>query len=370
MKMELTGIQVFWMIMTMNLGMSLVMTITPALQVDSQDAWMSIIVACGIAMLVALLATQTSKLQPALTLVESSQKILGSWLGKLVIVTYIIQWYTIIPIVLRQFSDLAQVMLLQKTPKEAIIALMVLLIVYVTYIGGIEGVGRCSEFLGPIILIMVAVVLVANIFNVHGSQILPVYADSGMLKIVKGAFAPASYLGHSIEYLMLASFVKQQPHKSSYVFWAVLLASFMVLVTTVTIICTIGSTLASTMWYPFFELARKISLFGFIDNFDAVPVVVWIASVFIKLSVYFFVACYGTAKFLNIRNWRNLIWILAPVMFAFALIPQDVSQASTNYLINYWVPIALPINMLGLPLLLLVVGKWRQRRRKNRSRHA
>ncbi|MNR19593.1 Spore germination protein [compost metagenome] len=148
-----------------------------------------------------------------------------------------------------------------------------------------------------------------------------------------------------------------------YTFGAVLTAVFFVLITTTMIILTIGVNLSTNMWYPFFEMIKKISLFGFMDNFDAIPVVIWIASVFVKLAVLLFLMSYGTAQFLHVRNWRNLIWFIAPVMFVFALVPQDVTETSTNYLQRYWVPVAMPVNMLGLPLLLLVAGKWRQRKR-------
>ncbi|MBT2287643.1 endospore germination permease [Paenibacillus albidus] len=370
MKMKLTGIQVFWIIMLMDLGMTLVMTVTPSLQAAKQDSWMSMIVAGCIAMLVALLVTQAAHLYPGQTLIEYSQTILGTWPGKVVILIYLVQWYTIIPIVLRQFSDLVQIMLLQGTPKEAIMLLMVLLIMYATYKGGIEGLGRCSEFLGPIILLMVSLVLIASINNIHLKNLLPVYADSGITGILRGALAPASYLGHSVEYLMFAAFMSQPRKGAPYTFRAVMTATSFVVITTVMIIVTIGVNLSSTMWYPFFEMTKKISLFGFIDNFDAIPVVIWITSVFIKLAVYLFIVSYGTAQFLHVRNWRNMIWFIAPVIFIFALIPQDVTEASNHYLLNYWVPVALPVNMLGLPLLLLIVGKWRQRKRPSPADHA
>lgn len=363
MRMKLTGMQVFWIITIMDLGMTLVMTLNPSLQAAKQDAWISIVMAGGIALLVALLVTQAAHLYPGQTLIEYSQTILGTWFGRAVVVIYLVQWYTIIPIILRQFTDLVQIMLLQGTPKEAVMLLMVFLIVYAVYAGGIEGIGRCSEFLGPIILLMISLVLIASINNVHWKNILPVYADSGMAAILGGALAPASYLGHSVEYLMIASFMSQPRKGTPYTLGAVITATFFVLMTTIMIIFTIGVNLAPSMWYPFFEMTKKISLFGFIDNFDAIPVVVWIASVFIKLAVYLFIASYGTAQFLHIRNWKIMIWFIAPVMFAFALIPQNVTEATKHYLLHYWVPVALPVNMLGLPLLLLVIGKWRQGKR-------
>lgn len=108
-------------------------------------------------------------------------------------------------------------------------------------------------------------------------------------------------------------------------------------------------------------MTQKISLFGFIDNFDAVPVVIWISSVFVKLAVYLFLVSYGTAQFLKVQSWRIMIWFIAPVMFVFALIPQNVIEATTNYLQRYWVPFALPVNMLGLPLLMLIIGSLKKK---------
>jgi spore germination protein KB len=130
--------------------------------------------------------------------------------------------------------------------------------------------------------------------------------------------------------------------------------------TTVMTIMTSGVNLSSKAWYPFFEMTKKISLFGFIDNLDAIPVVVWIASVFVKLAIYLFITSYGTAQFLNVSNWRTMVWFIAPVIFVFSLFPQNVTEATAHYLLNYWVPVALPVNMIGLPLLLLIVGKIKQ----------
>lgn len=253
MNLKISGMQVLWIILSMNLGMTLVMTITPSLQAAKQDAWLSIIAAGCIALLVALLVTAVAKIFPGQNLIDYAPLVFGNWLGKLVIVIYLVQWYTIIPIVLRQFSDLVNIMLLPETPKEFVILLMILLIAYAAYAGGIEGIGRCSEFLGPIILIMVVLVLLANSNNINLKQILPVYADSGFKDILRGSLAPASYLGHSVEYLMFASFLSR-PHKGrAYTISAVLIANLIVLLTTIMIIAVLGVNLSPNMWYPFLK---------------------------------------------------------------------------------------------------------------------
>lgn len=357
--MKVTGMQVFWMIFIMDLGMTLIMTLTPSLQAAKQDVWISIIIAGCIILLATVLVTNASLLHPDQTLIELSQTVLGKWIGKAVIVIYFVQWYTILPIVMRQFVDVIHIMILPSTPKAAVMIIMLLLIVYATYSGGIVSIARCSEILGPIIVLMVIVALISSLNNADLTYLLPVFADSGMTGIITGALPPASYLGHSVEYLMLASFLYQPRKGAPYAYWGVIAATFFVLIAMLMATVTIGTNLAPKMWYPFFEMSRKISLFGFIENFDPLTIVIWVASVFIKLAIYLFITSYGTAQFLNIKNWRVMVWLITPVVMAFAYFPKNVSEATANYLLNYWVPYALPINMIGLPLLLLIVGKIR-----------
>lgn len=359
MKMKVTGMQVFWMIFIMDLGMTLIMTLTPSLQAAKQDVWISILVAGCIILLATVLVTNASLLHPEQNLIQLSQTVLGKWIGKIVVVIYLIQWYTILPIVLRQFVDVIHIMILPETPKSAVMLIMLVLIVYATYSGGIVSIARCSEVLGPIIILMIILVLIASLNNVDLKYLLPVYADSGMMGIINGALPPASYLGHSVEYLMLASFLYQPRKGAPYAYWGVIVATFTVLIAMLMAAVTMGTNLAPKMWYPFFEMSRKISLFGFIENFDPLTIVIWVASVFIKLAIYLFITSYGTAQFLQIKNWRVMVWLIAPVVLVFAYFPKNVSEATASYLLNYWVPVALPVNMIGLPLLLLIVGKIR-----------
>ncbi|WP_339816429.1 GerAB/ArcD/ProY family transporter [Paenibacillus sp. FSL R7-0216] len=358
--MKITGLQLFWMITLMSLGMTMVMTMTPAVSAAKQDMWISVILSGCIVMIITFLATQTSKLYPTQNLIQLSQTILGKWLGKAVILIYFVQWLTILPIVMRQFNDVIQTLILPSTPKWAVILIMLALTIYATYSGGIETIARCSEILGPIAVIMILLILIASINNINLHYLLPVYADSGIAPIIKGSLAPASYLGHSVEYLMLASFLQTPRQGTRYAFAAITTAWIVVLISVTMACATLGVQLSSQMWYPFFEMSRKITMFGFIENLDPLPIVIWVSSVFIKLAIILFITSYGTAQFLNISKWRAMIWFIAPVIMLLSLVPRNINEAVTDYLLNYWIPVALPVNMLGIPLLLLTVGRIRQ----------
>lgn len=357
--MKLSGTQIFWMIAVMDLGMTLLMTMTASIQAARQDAWISMVVAGCIALVIAWLATRVALLHPGQTLVELSRTIMGRWLGTVLVGFYLIQWYTILPIVLRQFTDLIQTLLLIQTPKLPIMVIMILLTVYVTCSGGIEAIGRCSEVLGPLIILMVATVLMANMHNIQFNQILPAFADTGITGIMQGALAPASYLGHAIEFVMLTPFLVNPRKGAAAAIWGAAIPSLLVVLSMAMVVLTVGVSLSAKAWYPFFEMTREITL-GFVENLDALAVVIWISSVFVKLSIYMFVTSYGTAQLLNIKKWKLLLYFIAPVTVAFAFIPANATEATSNYLLNYWVPIVLPVNMIGLPFLLLIVGKLKE----------
>ncbi|MCC3373963.1 endospore germination permease [Cohnella sp. REN36] len=361
--MKITGLQLFWIILIMDVGMTLVMTLTPAVQLARQDLWMSALIAGGFAMLMTWLITNVADLYPGHDLIRISQFVLGKRLGQLVAVVYLVQWYTITPIVLRQFTDVINVMIMPETPKLAIMIVMLLLITYASSSSkGIVSIGRCSEMLGPVIIVMILLVLFASLNNVNVKNLLPVFADSGAAAIFKGALPPASYLGHCVEYLMLATFLYQPEKGKTYVYWAVGIASAIVTIAMTMTITTIGVHMSPRLWYPFFEMTRKISLFGFVENLDPFLIITWVASVFIKLALYMFIIAYGTTELLGIKSWRRLVILNAPIVLLLALLPKNVTQASSNYLQHYWVPIAMPLNMFVLPLVLLVVGKLKRNR--------
>lgn len=360
-SMKISNVQMFWLMASMEIGMTLLLTISPAIRDAKQDAWISMLVAAGVALLITFIVTRLSLLYPNQTLIQFSQTILGKWLGKAIVIPFLVMWYTVLGIVLRQSSDFIHLVLFRRTPLWAVIILALILLVYTTYLGGIEGVGRCSEFLGPIIVLGLTAVLVLCYQNMHWTRMLPVYQDSGGIAILKGAVSPISFLGESVMISMLVAFMSKPQDVLPRVMWAVGLTCAFLLASTLGVILTFGS-LASKMWYPFFDMARYVSVMEFIQNIDSVIVVVWLCSVFIKLSLYMFITSYGTAQWLGVKNWRKLVWFVSPIVLILALLPENVDMSSTDYPTKFWVPYVLPVNIVGIPLLLWIVGAIRKKR--------
>ena len=90
---------------------------------------------------------------------------------------------------------------------------------------------------------------------------------------------------------------------------------------------------------------------------------IWIVGAFVKISVFYYVAALGTAQWLNLSDYRSVVWPLGILIveFSFWSLPNTMELARYNIGV---VPfIGLLIQMI-IPLFLLVIAVVRKRKRK------
>lgn len=361
-SMKISGRQIFWMMFTFEVGQSLLLVIPATIRTAKQDAWISILIAGGIGVALTFLATTLGSLYPKQTLIEFSQTILGKWLGKLLLIPYFFGWYMIIWITVREFGEFIIIALFHNTPLWVIVLTAMLLLIFIIYQGGVEGIGRLSEIIGPIVLLMITFVIILNIGNMNLDYMRPIYHDSGWLPILKGSYTPvAAFFGEAVMMMMFVFFMDKPEQASSRAMWGVGLAVFMVTIGTLAVILTFGPNLSSSFLYPVYDLSRYISVMEFIQNVDILIVIIWFFSIFVKLALYMFIACYGTAQIFHLKDWRKVALVLAPISFIIAVSVKNIQTFTHYYYIFFVIPIAFPVYELGIPLLLLVVGKIRRK---------
>lgn len=89
------------------------------------------------------------------------------------------------------------------------------------------------------------------------------------------------------------------------------MVSFIIMLNTLEVITVFGSGLASRLWYPYFEMVRYISALEFLQNVEIFLTVIWMLSVFIKLSTFLFVTSHGIGQLFHLKDWRKVIWFIA-----------------------------------------------------------
>ncbi|WP_066288174.1 GerAB/ArcD/ProY family transporter [Bacillus sp. FJAT-29937] len=359
--MKINGLQIFWIIFTFQTGNMLLLALNPTIIDAKQDAWISMLIAIILGIVIVLIATTVALFYPKQTLIEFCKQILGKWIGTTVLFCYFIQWYSVIGNILGEFAQFTITILLPRTPAWSLMITMLIVIIYVTNIGGIEGIARCSEVFGPLVLIMVISLITLTIPDLDFRKIFPIYSQNGYIQIIKGSFSPLSFIGESVIMMMLIAFMDEPKKGPSRAIWGLVLSGFLVTTATINVLMVFGPQISQKLLFPAIDMVRFISIMDFIQNLEIIAVLIWILSVFIKLSVYFFAASYGTAQLLKIKDWKKAIWFVAIVTFALAIFQPTITLFGVEYVKKYWVKYVLPINMVAIPILLLIVGGIRKR---------
>ncbi|WP_394238656.1 endospore germination permease [Niallia oryzisoli] len=365
--MKITGLQIYWIMVSILVGNTLLITVSPAIKAAKQDVWISFLLAGLGGVLLVFLAAKTALLHPKHTLIEYGKLIFGKWIGTFLAILYLVYWYSVIGDILGEFSEFVNIILLPRTPPWVLFLTILLLMIYIAYLGGIEGVARCSEVFGPIILVSFLFLIFFTLPNLQMAHVLPVYSDTGLYPIVKGSLYPLSFLGESVFMLMLISFMDQPEQGTRRAVWGVFSAAVLLNISALFVILVFGPEVAANLKYSAFEMIRFINVMNFIQNLEILAVLIWILSLFVKLSLYFFMAAYGTAQLFHIKDWKKLIVLVACLSFILATIFSNYSLYGMEYMEYFWLPFVLSLNMAGIPLLLWIVGSFRKKRAASKA---
>lgn len=358
--MKISNWQIFWLLLTVEISMTIWLTISPAIRAANQDAWLSLLVGGVIGIISTFIVVKVSFRHAKMTIVEFSQFLLGKWLGRFISLLYFISWFTVASVILRDASDSIQSVLFHNTPGWVISLFFVVAMSYINYKGSVEGIARFSEIVGPLFILGIIITLFLNITNIHLRLLLPIYADTGATKILKGSLTNASFLGESILIMMIFPFLKKPDRAMKPILLAILLPSLIGVITAAMIVSTFGVELGGEIHYPYFSMVRFIAFLEFVQNMDVWIIFVWIFAVFVKMSLYLFVNSYGIAQLLHITKWKRFIVPIAGSILFLSLLPGNAVYAM-EYANQVWIKYVFPINIIALPLLFFVVGRIRRK---------
>ncbi|MFD1673746.1 GerAB/ArcD/ProY family transporter [Alicyclobacillus fodiniaquatilis] len=361
--MKISAPQLFWLMFIGLSSLSIWLVISPTIEIAKQDAWVSILIAILVGMFCSVVMLTLSLLFPNQTMIEYSRDIVGSTFGTIISILYLLSWCITDAITLRGILDLIHRILFNRTPVFMLVILIMVLVAYLTFRGGIEGIARFSEVVGPIILFAFFITFVLDLPSTKWGALLPVMTDNGLPAILKGASSFTSAFGVSFGLLALVPFMGEQKKVVKPAISGLSLASVVILLSTFMVIATFGPHLAAVLLDPYFSMVRFISLYTCIRNIDSVIVFIAIFGAFILVSLYFFLTCYGIGQLFRIQSWRRTIWFLGPIECIIAILPSSDTFSWFWYPQHVWLNYMFPVDILVLPLLLLLIAKiklWRK----------
>lgn len=353
--------QVFWMLLITQIVTTALLAFRTTIQISKQDAWMSVLIGGIIGLIMTLCILQAGLQNADRTIIMTLQKLIGKWAMRAAVLPYLVFSMVAIGLNLKEFMTFVHLALFDRTPLWVLIVIFFCTIVYLTSQGGIEGVGRCAQLIGPCLIAVVIFVTIMNFNFLDVHQILPIYYDSGIQGVLSGSFISVFLFGQTMILLMLIPFVHKPERVSAAGIWSVIFATILMTMNVLAELMLFGPHLSADMLNPTFEYARFISSMDFIENIDSIVVVFWIAGYFITFSMYLFIISYGITQWLSLRRWNIGIAICSIVVVTVSLIPLKFHMADIAIRYMGWFITLVVIHFFVLPVVFWIVGHKRQR---------
>ena len=227
--------------------------------------------------------------------------------------------------------------------------------------GGIEVLGRLAQLFLPffIVPIFIFVVFLSPDFDVK--NIFPILGG-GIVPPLKGAVVPGGWYSEFFLIIFLLPFLTDVKKARKYGMLTVLAVMLTLVVVNLTVLFVLGPTTASKV-FPLMNATRYVSLGDFFENLESIAMAVWIVGAFVKISVFYYAIALGTAQWLNLSDYRVIIWPFAIIIIEFAFWSIPSSAEYTSYLTKV-LPFYGPFAQTIIPLFLLMIAIVRKKVQK------
>lgn len=270
-----------------------------------QDAWLSMLLAIFLGFVAAgIFAGIANKLRRR-RLFNLLRLNLGVWIGSLIIVLFLFEFYMCALTLLSEMSQFITTQLMPETPVNAIIAVFTLVII-IAYRYGVEAFARMGELLFPVFMLLFLILFVLLLPQVDLANLRPV-AIGGMGAIWRGSIiAFATAFAEMVILLMLVSNVTGHASLTKPIIIGFAIGGAILFVTVILCLLVLGTYLMETKYYPTFVLAQKITIGHFLERLEAVMAFLWFISVFYKTLLLFFSLTSGLAELFQLKESHML----------------------------------------------------------------
>lgn len=322
-----------------------------------QDAWISSLLATMIGLAVAGIVVKLGSLFPQQTLVEFTEEILGTWLGKLLGLTYLLFFLYIAAFMLRETSSFLNEIFLPKTPLIAIAIIIALLGAY-TIKHGLEVLARVNQIFLPVIVASVIFIFLLLIPEMDPKRLAPVL-EAGPQDIARGSLVPAAWIGEIFALTMVVPFLLKKRELGEIVLKSVLAVGTVFLLIIIGCIATFDSII-EFMIYPVLNASRIINVSEFIDRLEPIIMVIWVTGGFVKVTFFYYIIVLGSAQWLRLKSYRPLTLPLGVILVSLSILVGDNILEILHFLSGPFPFFALSFELL-IPLLLLAIALVRKR---------
>jgi spore germination protein (amino acid permease) len=318
-----------------------------------RDAWLSILGAWLLDVMLALVYAYMGIRFPGENLVQYSITILGKYLGRLVGILFPLFFLLVCTIVLRGSAQLVNIVFLPRTPLNVILVTSYLVSALIAR-KGLEAIARMTELLGPLYLLSIITLSFLVLPAFHMSRLLPQF-DNGVTPFLTGAPLILTNFGVCIIMAMYIPLCNRPENGFLAKFSAVSMGALVVCLVTALSVGIFGIEDAQYMSSPGIQLAKMINFSNYIERVEMIWLLFLVGSTIVASSSLIWAFGQGIAQITGLKTYKPLIYPGALISLALGILSFPSSLQHTNFY-HYTFPIVAAFVEVGLELLLFAVA--------------
>ena len=241
------------------------------------------------------------------------------------------------------------------TAKPAFFMAVTALVCTIAAFGHLKPLARSAELFLPLLLFVIGMVLLFSLEDVEPTFLLPVtWSDAP--KILKGLPLAAEAVSVALVTMgFLAAHTQSDAKSHSLLPWLVGVTVLNVLMCVVSV-GSLGKTYTTALSYPFFIMARDLSVISGVERIEALVVGLWLLPDFVLITLELIIAADNWKHIFPVDHPKLPVWIAAAcsLLVAFRISPNGQTM-------HLWSDSIIPAIHLFwaygvIPLLLLIGG--------------
>lgn len=328
---------------------------------SKQDAWISVIFGIFMSLPILFIFSRIMSLYPEKGLFEIIEETFGKVAGKVFILLYI--WYSfhLGALVVRNFGEFINTVAMPETPK--FVPMFCLVMVAIPAVkSGIEVLARTSAYLLPVILLIILIVQLLGFPLLDFNNIKPIFNNGWQLILKGGASTFAFPFAETVLFIGIFSSLKTKKSLYKVFLLGTAIAGFLLVIITLRNILILGPV-QTKFYFPAHVAVSRIRIGDYFERLELTVAVIFVVGVFIKLSICLLVACKGIAHLFHLDDYRSIVIQTGLLMlyFSYCLYYSIMEMGEWAFKVYFYY--AFPFQVI-LPLIILVIGEIKQRRRR------
>lgn len=360
-EVKLTNWQVILLIVSTILPSALLSLPSIIIKYAAKDAWISVVLATVIGIIVAYISSTIFLKNPGLSIFEIVENKLGSFFRIFIGLLLMIYYFLDSIAVLRQFIFFMIDTVMEETPSYVIGSITVLITLYAIY-QGIEVISRVNLIIIIISFLSFAISTLFYLKEMDFSQLLPIL-DRSWNKVIFGGTPTLAWFSEVAIIILLAPYLQNIKKVRKVAITGMVITAISFTWTMIGTIAVFGSEILPMYRYPTFSVFRMIEVANFIERIDALFIAVWMGTMIMKLTIFLFGSLHCFFQVFRIKHKKPFLLPFGMLVLSFCLHSWNNQSEYAIYQFYSAVPYCFFFNIL-IPLFLFFTGFLKNRKKQ------